>query len=75
MRTLNDPDAVDKARLALGECLGINRVTKLVGLSSNAAASKWRQRHAIIGELVGRVAKKQRSRINCALTISAYRRP
>jgi DNA invertase Pin-like site-specific DNA recombinase len=33
-RPLNDPDAVDKARLALGNGLGINRVAKLVGLSN-----------------------------------------
>jgi DNA invertase Pin-like site-specific DNA recombinase len=33
-RPLNDPDAVDKARLALGKGLGINRVAKLVGLSN-----------------------------------------
>jgi transposase-like protein len=33
-RPLNDPDAVDKARLALGSGLGINRVAKLVGLSN-----------------------------------------
>jgi hypothetical protein len=34
-RPLNDPDAVDKARLALGKGLGINRVAKLVGLSND----------------------------------------
>jgi DNA invertase Pin-like site-specific DNA recombinase len=33
-RPLNDPDAVEKARLALGKGLGINRVAKLVGLSN-----------------------------------------
>jgi DNA invertase Pin-like site-specific DNA recombinase len=33
-RPLNDPDAVDEARLALGSGLGINRVAKLVGLSN-----------------------------------------
>ena len=33
-RPLNDPDAVGKARLALGKGLGINRVAKLVGLSN-----------------------------------------
>jgi DNA invertase Pin-like site-specific DNA recombinase len=33
-RPLNDPDAIDKARLALGDGLGINRVAKLVGLSN-----------------------------------------
>ena len=33
-RPLNDPDAVDKARLVLGKGLGINRVAKLVGLSN-----------------------------------------
>jgi DNA invertase Pin-like site-specific DNA recombinase len=33
-RPLNDPAAVDKARLALGDGLGINRVAKLVGLSN-----------------------------------------
>jgi DNA invertase Pin-like site-specific DNA recombinase len=33
-RPLNDPNAVDKARLALGKGLGINRVAKLVGLSN-----------------------------------------
>jgi DNA invertase Pin-like site-specific DNA recombinase len=33
-RPLNDPDAIDKARLALGKGLGINRVAKLVGLSN-----------------------------------------
>ena len=33
-RPLNDPDAIDKARLALSEGLGINRVAKLVGLSN-----------------------------------------
>ena len=33
-RPLNDPDAVDKARLALSNGLGINRVAKLVGLSN-----------------------------------------
>ena len=33
-RPLNDPGAVDKARLALGQSLGINRVAKLVGLSN-----------------------------------------
>jgi DNA invertase Pin-like site-specific DNA recombinase len=31
---LNDPGAIDKARLALGKGLGINRVAKLVGLSN-----------------------------------------
>jgi len=34
---LNDPNAVDKARLALCEGLGINRVAKLVGLSNGIA--------------------------------------
>jgi DNA invertase Pin-like site-specific DNA recombinase len=33
-RPLNDPEAVEKARLALGNGLGINRVAKLVGLSN-----------------------------------------
>jgi|HubBroStandDraft_6_1064221.scaffolds.fasta_scaffold205745_2 DNA invertase Pin-like site-specific DNA recombinase len=33
-RPLNDPGAIDKARLALGKGLGINRVAKLVGLSN-----------------------------------------
>jgi DNA invertase Pin-like site-specific DNA recombinase len=33
-RPLNDSDAVDKARLALGGGLGINYVAKLVGLSN-----------------------------------------
>jgi DNA invertase Pin-like site-specific DNA recombinase len=33
-RPLNDPEAVHKARLALGNGLGINRVAKLVGLSN-----------------------------------------
>jgi DNA invertase Pin-like site-specific DNA recombinase len=33
-RPLNDPDAVEKARLALGKGLGVNRVAKLVGLSN-----------------------------------------
>ena len=33
-RPLNDPHAIDRARLALGEGLGINRVVKLVGLSN-----------------------------------------
>jgi DNA invertase Pin-like site-specific DNA recombinase len=33
-RPLNDPGAIDKARLALGDGLGINRVAKLVGLSN-----------------------------------------
>jgi hypothetical protein len=36
-RPLNDPNAVDKARLALCEGLGINRVAKLVGLSNGIA--------------------------------------
>jgi DNA invertase Pin-like site-specific DNA recombinase len=31
---LNDPGAIDKARLALGKGLGINRVAKLMGLSN-----------------------------------------
>ena len=31
---LNDPDAIERARLALGKGLGINRVAKLVGLSN-----------------------------------------
>jgi DNA invertase Pin-like site-specific DNA recombinase len=35
-RPLNDPDAIDKARLALSSGLGINRVAKLVGLSNGA---------------------------------------
>src|ERR1700722_12555481 len=35
-RPLNDSDAVDKARLALGGGLGINYVAKLVGLSNGA---------------------------------------
>jgi DNA invertase Pin-like site-specific DNA recombinase len=33
-RPLNDPGAIDKARLALVDGLGINRVAKLVGLSN-----------------------------------------
>jgi DNA invertase Pin-like site-specific DNA recombinase len=33
-RPLNDPEAVEKARRALGNGLGINRVAKLVGLSN-----------------------------------------
>jgi DNA invertase Pin-like site-specific DNA recombinase len=33
-RPFNDPHAIDKARLALGKGLGINRVAKLVGLSN-----------------------------------------
>jgi DNA invertase Pin-like site-specific DNA recombinase len=44
-RPLNDPDAVDKARLALGKGLGINRVAKLVGLSNGTV-------HRIKGEMV-----------------------
>jgi DNA invertase Pin-like site-specific DNA recombinase len=33
-RPLNDPSAVARAKLALGNGLGINRVAKLVGLSN-----------------------------------------
>jgi DNA invertase Pin-like site-specific DNA recombinase len=33
-RPLNDPAAIDKARLALEDGLGINRVARLVGLSN-----------------------------------------
>ena len=33
-RPLNHPDAIERARLALGKGLGINRVAKLVGLSN-----------------------------------------
>ena len=33
-RPLNDPDAIERARDALGDGLGINRVAKLVGLSN-----------------------------------------
>jgi DNA invertase Pin-like site-specific DNA recombinase len=37
-RPLNDPGAIAKARLALAEGLGINRVAKLVGLSNGTVA-------------------------------------
>jgi DNA invertase Pin-like site-specific DNA recombinase len=33
-RPLNDPEAIERARDALGDGLGINRVAKLVGLSN-----------------------------------------
>jgi DNA invertase Pin-like site-specific DNA recombinase len=37
-RPLNDPSAVARAKLALGNGLGINRVAKLVGLSNGTVA-------------------------------------
>ena len=37
-RPLNDPSAVDKARIELRKGVGINRVAKLVGLSDGTVA-------------------------------------
>jgi DNA invertase Pin-like site-specific DNA recombinase len=37
-RPLRDPGAVDKARLALDEGMGVNRVAKMVGLSNGKVA-------------------------------------
>jgi DNA invertase Pin-like site-specific DNA recombinase len=45
-RPLNDPGAIEKARAALGQGLGINRVAKLVGLS-NGTVQRIKEEKAV----------------------------